>query len=1059
MVKNIGDSIPFALIVLLSVMNVFIILRDFLFHEGIVLYRDLYWPVTSEYFRSIGMYTWNPYMQEPSLVFAMQAPMHVFLSLFSPELGERLIYIIIIVSLTAIPFYVIYKLSGSKVAATITSILYVYNPVTINRFQHKFMLFTYSMLPLIALLAYKFSHDSLKNGKFKFKYLIASSVILMLISCSLHFAVFGIILFIFYAFSYSLFNLRRNYRLLSLFAKITIGIVVVIIIYTALEAFALLPVVMKFIQGDRLTPYLVNIEMVYHLSRNSHIVNTIRLLGYWWPSLAYESYPEVASYTLFIYPIIAAISLLVKARNSLIEKFKLLTSIIMLVSLTLACGTQTLGMLYAYLVTKLPFGWLIRDPYKFSFILSYSYSVLIGLLISNIRRRPRLLSILTIATVAVVFIGNVPLLSGNLNGVFRPSTIFEESAKTITNIDICGENDYSKYLLFPRYPIWYGTIPLTKDDVYAKYIIEKSLDSVNDVRKLLCAIGVKRVLLRKSILSNEVELIGLRKNLVLVPDLVRHLNEYKDFKKVYEDETMVMYILDCINFSYVYIPPVTLSGEGLDHLSSIAFIERAWSDIAYLPLDIVYTQLPIVKNISNTLILYLSSPSESAINTIILSPFKKSLHHEPSKYWSRASTTDPLHGAWHPYLKTLDIENWQFDYGYGLVFTWARSHVPSTLYFSDSVFDYVPSSSRITLDMPFDVPRSGKYKLFMRYFENQKGGVIRIYLDDKLISEISTVSQLNRFVWRDLGMFNFEVGRHVLILENVEGFNAVNIFVLIPVDEYDKLVEEFEESLENKIIIYLFEAESNMFREKARIVENINASNGEMLYLESGGYAWQRFEIVKNGYYMIALRLNDSARIMISNNSFTISSGDLGFYYLGPIYLEKGNHTIRVEALKRPLYLDVVWIYPTKSSSYRMTIEDLFKVKEEPARVIRYERVDPTLWRAEVIAKRPFMLIFAEAYDSLWEARVYRDGRLIEKVRSIPVYGVINGFWINETGNLTIIIRYVPQDWFELGLKISATTFTLCIFYLIWDWRRSRGDRWALGLEKVFRRALTLARK
>jgi len=80
-------------------------------------------------------------------------------------------------------------------------------------------------------------------------------------------------------------------------------------------------------------------------------------------------------------------------------------------------------------------------------------------------------------------------------------------------------------------------------------------------------------------------------------------------------------------------------------------------------------------------------------------------------------------------------------------------------------------------------------------------------------------------------------------------------------------------------------------------------------------------------------------------------------------------------------------------------------------------------------------------------------------VRSVPVYSVINGFWINATGDLTIIIRYVPQDWFELGFKISVTIFILCIFYLIWDWRRSRGDRWALGLEKVFRRALTLARK
>ena len=77
---------------------------------------------------------------------------------------------------------------------------------------------------------------------------------------------------------------------------------------------------------------------------------------------------------------------------------------------------------------------------------------------------------------------------------------------------------------------------------------------------------------------------------------------------------------------------------------------------------------------------------------------------------------------------------------------------------------------------------------------------------------------------------------------------------------------------------------------------------------------------------------------------------------------------------------------------------------------------------------------------------MYRDDGPDEKVRTISIYGVINGFWINETGNLTIVIRHVPQDWFELGLKISATTFALCVFYLVWDWRRGRGDRWAVGL-------------
>lgn len=41
------------------------------------------------------------------------------------------------------------------------------------------------------------------------------------------------------------------------------------------------------------------------------------------------------------------------------------------------------------------------------------------------------------------------------------------------------------------------------------------------------------------------------------------------------------------------------------------------------------------------------------------------------------------------------------------------------------------------------------------------------------------------------------------------------------------------------------------------------------------------------------------------------------------------------------------------------------------------------------------MLIFVEFYDLLWEVRVYKDGKFVEKVFLVLVYGVINGFWIN----------------------------------------------------------------
>ena len=213
------------------------------------------------------------------------------------------------------------------------------------------------------------------------------------------------------------------------------------------------------------------------------------------------------------------------------------------------------------------------------------------------------------------------------------------------------------------------------------------------------------------------------------------------------------------------------------------------------------------------------------------------------------------------------------------------------------------------------------------------------------------------------------------------------------------------------------------------------------------GKAWQDVEIVKNGTYKIALRGIGEFEVKIGNKSFILESNKLNFTYSQPFYLTEGKYGLEitpmnVKNLTKP-ELDVVWLY-----SSNKTVDQLFKVKEKPAKIISYEKINPTLWKAKVNASKPFMLSFAEAYDPLWEARIYKNGKLVEKVRSIPLYSVINGFWINETGNLTIVIRYVPQDWFELGLKISALTFIACIGYLFYDWRKSKGDRWAKKLGK-----------
>jgi hypothetical protein len=106
-------------------------------------------------------------------------------------------------------------------------------------------------------------------------------------------------------------------------------------------------------------------------------------------------------------------------------------------------------------------------------------------------------------------------------------------------------------------------------------------------------------------------------------------------------------------------------------------------------------------------------------------------------------------------------------------------------------------------------------------------------------------------------------------------------------------------------------------------------------------------------------------------------------------------------------------------------------------KIDNYTKMKPTLWKVNVNTSKPFMLSFSETYDHLWEATVYKGGKMIEVVDPVPLYSVINGFWISETGNLEVVIKYKPQDLFEVGLLISMIVLISCIGYILYDWRNN----------------------
>jgi hypothetical protein len=112
--------------------------------------------------------------------------------------------------------------------------------------------------------------------------------------------------------------------------------------------------------------------------------------------------------------------------------------------------------------------------------------------------------------------------------------------------------------------------------------------------------------------------------------------------------------------------------------------------------------------------------------------------------------------------------------------------------------------------------------------------------------------------------------------------------------------------------------------------------------------------------------------------------------------------------------------------------------------IYQYKQVNPTLWHVNVNnADKPFVLSFAEPYDPLWEAIVYKDGKKVDVAKPGPLYSGINSFQINHTGNLDIVIRYKPQDWFEIGLIISGLTLFFCLLLYFFSNRiKDKVEKW-----------------
>ena len=944
-----------------------------------------------------------------------------------------------------------------------TGFLYMVAPYNLYFVRHTSHLVSISFYPLL----FYYTLKSINERKYFLRYSILAALVLSLISGGFRHLIFGGILYLM-AMLYS-YMVDKNTGLKDVLRNI----LVFIPLYLLLNAYWILPLFLVIKSGESIGPtYVVSPEVLKLLAQpilDSFLLKktflysgyNVYYLGFGAFSILIYSFimlmpmvglfkikkiPQYRNSILFLtiiyvallpltsgYVVVPFYEVIVHYSPSLSEKLKILfRSFPKLLGLQCFVYTSLLGFIFALLAEGIDIEQFFRENVK---LLRRPRDIVILMKKTDINEFFKVLLIFWFLTSYILYVG--PVFSGDFYGELKLSKYptdytqlnmllnYSGSAKALWIPDIRQEatwssnpiEDFGKInSITPTYLTtsleglqyydyffeWLGNRPT----VARKYCVLKA-NSTRDLYKILSGINVRYLVIRKDFQST-----------LITKKFINTLKFQKNLINIFSSEILEVFEVNYTQYDNEFsLPDFIVLLNDFDQLLSIIMVLP--ENITIAPIFPHRLFNPIELFLPHNAFIILSP--ETDFNKIgfnmsykVIAPYIFSLTNKPDRGWAKASVDDPLHGTWHPYIEGLKIENWQFDYGKGLVFTW------------------IPN---VELKMLLDVEESGIYRVFVRYFENKEGGAIKIYLDGDYI-QINTKNQTNKFIWREIGSFYLEKGKHELVIENIDGFNAVNLFMLISDDEYRVKRMEAMELLQNTKLAYLFEAERDLFFANLTKIKKFGgeASNGELLELRENGKVWQGIKIIKDGVYRLSLRGEGRFRVEIGNYTFYLKSESLDYIYTPMFYLKSGDYTLKIVSVEES-YLDVVWLYPTYTDQ---TLEQFFNTGERTAEIISFDKITPTLWKVRVNIMKPFVLSFAEAYDPLWEAEVYKDGKLLGTYTPFPLYSVINGFWIDKTGNLEIVIRYKPQYWFKVGVTVSLVWFCLVVLFIFYDWRKKR---------------------
>ena len=366
------------------------LLRDILFVQGLPYTRDLVFPHDINFTYSHLLSTWNENNSQQNLelnkipLFFVSS---VMAGIIGSEITIRLLFVIVLSSISFVMFISLYILFRDKVKSTlrlaiiccIPSIFYLFNPVVVDRTSnHIFMVFGMALNPLVFVLFIRILEKAGAGGGVVPLNIIIVTIVMTLTSIVSSHNTFYLLPILVFSSVFYMLHPKTNCK--GGIAKAT-GIIFGI--YFLINSYWLLPTLYHELSSGINPSYSITINSISKLSKFNTPVNVFGLIGggAWDQVLMYPGIiTQLSIYLSYVIPLFALTAIVFFPRTRLV----VLSTVLFFILYFLALGTNSPLPLYQWVLESPIISgvlWLFRDPSRSLIYIAMLYSILIAFVI------------------------------------------------------------------------------------------------------------------------------------------------------------------------------------------------------------------------------------------------------------------------------------------------------------------------------------------------------------------------------------------------------------------------------------------------------------------------------------------------------------------------------------------------------------------------------------------------------------------------------------------------------------------------------------------------------